>query len=90
MTVTVKAAGSGEVEAERGLRGTPRAAAGAAAAAPAGVAAGAGREARTGPARRGSKSAESEKKVTRGGGKLALLPDVSVSWRMSWHGRSGS
>lgn len=64
---TVKAAGTGEAEAERDRKGA--AGATAEAEAPAGVAAGAGRGARTGPVRRGAKSAGSEMKVTRGGGK---------------------
>lgn len=62
---TVKAAGTGEAEAERDQRGS----AGAEAEAPAGVAAGAGRGVRTGPVGRAAKSAGSEMKVTRGGGK---------------------
>lgn len=68
LTVTVKAAGTDEAEAERGQAGSLRAAAGVAAEAraPVGVAAGARREARM--SRGGAKSVESVKKVTRGGG----------------------
>lgn len=78
LTVIVKAADTDEAEveagAERSTRATLKVAAGVAAAvkARAGVAAVAGTEVgtgqRTGPARKGAKSAESEKKVTRGGG----------------------
>ncbi len=70
LSVTIKAAGTGEAEAERGQTSAPKAPLRATveARAPAGAAAGAGREARTGPARRGAKSAESMKKFSRGGG----------------------
>lgn len=70
-TMTIKAAGTSEAEAERGQTGTPTAPrrVAAEARAPAGVAAGAGRGARTGPTRGGARSAESAKKVTREGGR---------------------
>ena len=76
MTVTVKAAGTGEAERDHtgaagvtagavaGVKAEAKAPVGAAA----GAAAGAGKEARTGPARRGAKSVETVKTVTRGGG----------------------
>lgn len=64
--MTAKAAGTDEAEAERGQAGAAEVVV--EAGAPVGAAAGAEREARKGPAREGAKSAESAKKVTRGGG----------------------
>lgn len=74
---SIKAAGTSEAVAENCRTDAPEAALRAAAGAEARATAGAGKGARTGPARRGAKSAEIEKKVTRGEGISALLPDVA-------------